>query len=81
MVFNRNNFKTVDDFKFSKLKEKCGDEEINSSLNVDLSTLPPCRRSLKQHVRRVNFQAAIWKRTHIPNPDVLDAAEGAWVGK
>ena len=58
------------------LKEKCGDEEINSSLNVDLSTLPSCRRTLKQHVRRVNFQVAIWKRAHIPNPDVPDAAEG-----
>ena len=27
-------------------------------------------------MRRLNFQVAIWKRAHIPNPDVLDAAEG-----
>ena len=76
MVYNRKNFKTVNDLRFSMLKEKCGDIEINSSPNVDLSTPPPCRRSLKQHVRRVNFQVAIWKKAHIPNPDVPDATEG-----
>ena len=76
LVYNRKNFKTVDDLRLSMLKEECGDEEINSSLNVDLSTQPTCRRSLKQHIRRVNFQVATWKRAHIPNPDVPYAAEG-----
>ena len=35
-----------------------------------MSKVPPCRKSLEQHIRRVNYQVAIWKRSHVPKPDV-----------
>ena len=48
------------------LKERCkGDEEqMSKSVHVDLSLLPPCKDSLHQHIRIVNYQVAIWKRAH-----------------
>ena len=41
-----------------------------------MSLLPPCRESLKMHVRRANYQALIWKKAdqatpRIPGPDGL----------
>ena len=40
---------------------------------MDMATLPPCRKCLEQHIKRVNYQVAIWKRSnelhpHIPPP-------------
>ena len=42
--------------------------------NMDRATLPPCRKCLEQHIKRVSYQVAIWKRSnefhpHIPHPD------------
>ena len=38
---------------------------INQSSKIDLSELPPCRRSLIPHIQQVNYHAAQWKRSHI----------------
>jgi len=43
---------------------------------VDLSTLPPCRGALEQHIRRVNYQVAIWRRADIPVLDVPLPTDG-----
>jgi len=64
------------------LKEKCGDEAISASHNIDLATLPPCRRSFKQHVHRCNYQVAIWKRSDQPVPEIPQTIEGhGWTMK
>ena len=49
-------------------------ERLTSYNVVDMSLLPPCRESLKMHVRRANYQALIWKKANeatpsIPGPD------------
>ena len=49
-------------------------EVLTSYNGVDMSLLPPCRESLKMHVRRANYQALIWKKADqatpsIPGPD------------
>ncbi|XP_014667143.1 PREDICTED: uncharacterized protein LOC106808803 [Priapulus caudatus] len=31
-----------------------------------------CRKSLEQHIRRVNYEVKIWKRAHIAEPDIPD---------
>ena len=41
-----------------------------------MSSFPPCSKSLKQHVKRANYQTAIWKRSHVPNADIPNASEG-----
>ena len=38
---------------------------------VDLSLLPPCRKSLELHVLRANYVTYIWKHAHVANPPEL----------
>ena len=33
-----------------------------------MSLLPPCKKSLIQHIKRVNHQVGIWKRANDANP-------------
>ena len=40
---------------------------------MDMATLPPCQKCLEQHIKQVNYQVVIWKRSnelhpHIPPP-------------
>ena len=52
----------INDARLLLLKKKCVEnDKIDSSKHVDLRALPPCRSSLKQHVKRTNYQVAIWK--------------------
>ncbi|KAJ8404533.1 hypothetical protein AAFF_G00338000 [Aldrovandia affinis] len=39
-------------------------------LSVDLSTFPPCKRVLLEHMKRVNFQVCVWKRAHEHYPEI-----------
>jgi len=73
----------VDELRHIRIKELCAKkDQLYPSRNVDLGSLPPCRRSLEQHIRRVNYQVGIWKRSHIPEPDVPDVEAGhGWVLK
>ena len=49
----------------------CGSSlELRPGLSIDLSTFPPCKRVLVQHIKRVNFQVCIWKRAHENNPAI-----------
>ena len=58
-------------FRYSVLKQKC----INLERNNDLSQFTPCRKTLSQHIRRVN-QTGIWKLAHIPKPNIPLAING-----
>ena len=42
------------------------DGTINVKKKIELCSLPPCRKALIQHIRRANFQMAIWRRTDTP---------------
>ena len=49
--------KKVDEAREIKIKKMCGSSlELRQGLSVDLSTFPPCKRVLLQHMKRVNFQ-------------------------
>ena len=69
-------FVHVDDLRFYMLNEKCKNETISSNTNIDLSVLPPCRKSFVQYARCANFLTAIWKRAHVPAPDIPEANDG-----
>ena len=66
--------KEVDRLRYEMLQSKCGGA-LDSKKNIDLSSLPPPRVCLQQHIRRVNYQVAIWKRGHIPKPDIPHPSE------
>lgn len=59
---------SVDEARYSCINRMCMKEGQNC--NVDMTTLPPCKRSLEQHVKRTNYQVAIWKRANSPTPDI-----------
>ena len=62
---------------FTLIKEKCGDDDqLHLGRNVDFATLPPCRGVLQKHIRRVNYQVAIWRRAHIAVADVPSPTGG-----
>lgn len=68
----------VDRLRHQMLEMKCG-QSLNSKKNVDLSSLPPPRVCLYEHVRRVNYQVGIWKRAHCPKPEIPHpAADHGW---
>jgi hypothetical protein len=45
---------------------------------VDPQALPPCLSSLRLHVTRANFQAAIWRRATIPCPEIPSPQGHGW---
>ncbi len=40
-----------------------------------MAIFPPCKRSLTQHIRRVNHQVVIWNRAHILKPSIPKASQ------
>ena len=53
---------SVDSLRLSLLTKKCGNtEKLDPKKTVDLTELPPCRKSLSQHIKRANYQTAVWK--------------------
>ena len=63
--------KKVDEAREIKIKKMCGSSlELRQGLSVDLSTFPPCKRVLLQHMKRVNFQVCAWKRAHEHYPEI-----------
>ncbi|KAJ8405152.1 hypothetical protein AAFF_G00321430 [Aldrovandia affinis] len=54
-----------------KIKKICGSSlELRQGLSIDLSTFPPCKRVLLEHMKRVNFQVCVWKRAHEHYPEI-----------
>jgi hypothetical protein len=71
--------KQVDTVRALMLKKMVGEgDTLRSSSKVDLARLPPCKRSLIPHIRRVNFRVAQWKNSHITMPDIPPPGEHGW---
>ena len=65
-MYGRARARKVNELRYIRIKELCTkDNQLNPSKNVDRGTLPPCRRSLEQHIRRVNYQVGFWKMADI----------------
>ena len=72
----------VDELRYQMLLQKCGkgpNKALNPKKNINFSTLPPPRVCLKEHIKRVNYQVGIWKRAHVPNPEIpLPTDDNGW---
>ncbi len=65
-----------DDMRFIWINEVCAKESrLVPSGTLDMATFPSCKRSLTQHIRRVNHQVGIWKRAHILKPSIPKASQ------
>ena len=81
-LYGKPRTKSVNDMRLMMMNDLCAKNEdyLTRSKKVDMSSLPPCKKSLDQHVRRVNFKVGIWKRAHIARPDIPNASNGhGWI--
>ena len=74
-LYGKTNLQSVNAFRYTKMVDLCPSESPVPAKNIDLASLPPCRRSLTEHVKRANYQVAIWKRAMVASPEV-PAPEG-----
>ena len=77
-LYGRPRTRSVDELRFMKMNELYAkdDDRLSRSSTVYMGTLPPCKKSLEQHIRRVNFQLGIWKRAHVANLEIPEPSDG-----
>lgn len=68
----------INEVRLTRLNVLCTKEGRSAPGNVDMSLLPPCRKSLMQHIERVNHQVGIWKRADIAKPDIPRTTDHGW---
>ena len=70
---------SINSIRSAMIRKMVGEAEtINQSSKIDLSELPPCRRSLIPHIQRVNYRAAQWKRSHIHQIELPPPTDHGW---
>ena len=80
VIYGRHRFTSVNDLRHQLLKERCGNDPLLENHNVDLASMPPCKETLQEHIKRSNYQVAIWKRALEPMSDVPAASTGhGWI--
>ena len=52
-----------------QLLRECGNK-LSNTRNIDMSSLPPSKRSIVQHVQRVNCQVGVWRPAQLPEPNI-----------
>ncbi|KAK3107392.1 hypothetical protein FSP39_013623 [Pinctada imbricata] len=55
-----------------------GSSPLSTKNGVDLSSLPPCRSSLRLHIKRARYQSLIWNCANIANPSLPDPPGQGW---
>ena len=81
-IYGYPNTKSVNKVCSAMLKKMTGGNnlQLKTVKKVDMSQLPPCRRSLLPHIRRVNHRVVQWKRSHLLSPDIPPpSTENGWL--
>ena len=81
-MYGSKRMKDVDEVRAKLIKRRCGQnsDKLDVKKNIDLAKLPPPRRCLREHIKRTNYQVAIWKRANIAIIDAPEASEdNGWV--
>ena len=80
-MYGQSKYISVDRLRHLKITNKC-DGKVDATRNIDMATLPPCKKTLVEHIRRVNYQVAIWKNAHIAQPNIPDPCDNnGWTKK
>ena len=62
-MYGQPRFEHVNKLRLHLLIKKCEkDGRLDSSKTIDIASLPPCSNTLFQHVKRTNYQVAIWRQ-------------------
>ena len=73
-------YSNINLLRYDLLMKKCdGNMKLDPSKSVDLGSLPPCSNTLIQHMKRCNFQLAIWRRALENFQEVPDPTEHGWL--
>ncbi len=81
-MYGSNRMKEVDEVRAKLITRKCGQnsDKLDAKKNIDMAKLPPPRRCFMEHVKRTNYQVAIWKRANIPIFDAPEASgDNGWM--
>ena len=71
----------INSLRYQKFTERFSTKPgmlLTSCDGVNTSLLPPCRESLKMHVRRANYQALVWKKADQPTPSIPGPDGHGW---
>ena len=69
-IYGQYMIRSVNELRHNKIQNRCEGQSSDALKNIDLASLPPCRLSLVNHIKRVNYQVGIWKRSHVSQPDI-----------
>lgn len=71
----------VDDVRLKMVKKRFtpgDDRPLAQCHGMDLSLLPPCERSLLNHIKRANYQTMIWRRASQAHPQLPCPEDNGW---
>ena len=80
VLYGNKKLACVNKLRLQLLQKKCNNEDkLDPTKSVDLSSLPPCLSSLTQHIKRTNYQVAIWKKADENFPEIPSPEDHGWV--
>ena len=76
-LYDKPRLNELNELRFHLLKARCGSEgKLTNNTNVDITNMPSCNDSLREHVQRGSYQVVIWKQAHVTEPDVPNPRTG-----
>ena len=77
-IYGKPRVKDVNMARFQKINEACSNKSLNAMKNIDLASLPPCKKTLEKHIERVIYTVGILKHSHLPNPMIPNSENCGW---
>ena len=77
-IYGKPRVKDVNMARFQKINEVYSNKSLNAMKNVDLASLPPCKKTLEKHIERVIYTVGILKKSHIPNLIIPNPENYGW---
>jgi hypothetical protein len=81
-MYGSSNYISTDTLRHDLFKARYEPKSSRKSLRlkngIDLSLLPPCKSSLRMHCLRANYQAFIWRNSHIAGTFLPSPIGNGW---
>ena len=71
-MYGKKNYTDVNKLRCDMVSQRfCPGSGLVSNFDgVDLSLIPPCRSVLRMHIKRVNYQVLLWKKSSMSHPNL-----------
>ena len=80
-MYGKPTYSDVNKLRFDMVRQRFqtgSGNVLTNSDGINFSLLPPCRSTLLMHIKRVNYQTLLWKKSTISFPDLPPAEEHGW---